>query len=237
MPNRLPTNRTIRISVDRKNNFHYHEVFSAEGEDASSLTTINGDRIAWILDSAIEPRTFQIDFDEINPFQIFRRMTLRGTDYIVSEKVKFPDTYKGNRNLKYTVSLGNGWQDDPDVVPVPADAGTMVHGFMLVTDCKISWTDPKYVAISLNPAEIVKNAGGGQVAVTWQWDVGSTDPTPPFHLHFDDPVPVGCQRETDSTNGVIALSPKASPKTRFVISTTTGDGSQDIGKDGYLTIA
>jgi hypothetical protein len=221
--------------VDRKNNFHYHEVFS--GEDASSLTAINGDLIVWILDSAIEPRTFQIDFGEINPFQFLRRMTRRGTDYIGPEKVNFPDAYKGNKTLKYTVSLGNGWQDDPDVVPVPPDAGTILHGLILTPDGKISWTDNTYVAISLNPAEIVRSAGGGRATVIWQWDVGSTDPAPPFHLHFDDPVPSGCQRETDSTNAVITLTPAASPKTRFVISTTKGDGSQDpISKDGHLTI-
>ncbi len=226
--------------MDSAHNFHYHDLFS--GRDAGSLTVIKDDRIAWVLDSAIDPRTFQIDFGEINPFHIFRPATLRGRDHIVSEKVNFPAGFPGNRVLKYSVSLGNGLRDDPDVTPVESDPGQILHGLVvyglaLEPDCKIRWTSVYFVDISLNPPEIVKSLGGETKAnVNWKWDIGSTDPMPEFDVHFPDTVPAGCLRDTHSRSGAVTIAVGLLARTRFQIITTSGDGANPISKDGYLTI-
>jgi hypothetical protein len=226
----------IQISLDSSQTFQYQELFS--GSDASSITVINGDRIAWILDPAIVNRTLQLDFGIINPFQIFRNVSLRGNGQVVASKVNFPKGYTGNRQLKYTVSLGNGLHDDPDVVPVESDGG-LIQGLGLGADVKIQWTDASQQAILLNPGDESKSCGGAAtVAVTWKWNVGANDPTPPFDLEFTTPPPgwpAGIVSSTD-TDPTITLSLPPGRRTEYTISTTSGDGSQEISADGHLTV-
>ena len=236
MSNRPPTNFLIKIGLDSNLNFHYQELYS--GKDASTLTVINGDRIGWILDPSIPDRTFQIDFGIVNPFRIFRNLTLRGIGQIIPDQVvKFPLAYPGNRQLKYTVSLGNGLSDDPDVVPVETDG--FLDSLGLTTDFQIKWTDsnPQYQAITLTPDTLIKSSGGGRSAVLWKWIVGINDPKPPFHLTFFNP-PFGWPTDTDSTNidpAITLLLPHGA-QTAFQITTTSGDGETEIAASGYLTI-
>lgn len=237
MSYRNPKNFLIKIGLDSKLQFSYREEFSQL--DASSLTVIDGDQIAWILDSSIQERTLQIDFGAINPFHIYHKLSLRGMGHAMADRpVKFPLGYPGNRQLKYSVSLGNGLHDDPDVVPVENDAG-FAGDLSLQADFKISWTvsDPKYQSLILTPATLSKSAGGGKAAVTWRWNVDASDPTPPFHLHFISP-PDGWQEDTDSTetNPAITLLLPPGQQTEFHITTSSGDGENAIFVNGSLTI-
>jgi|GEM_PF-5371983 hypothetical protein len=243
MPNRHPKNRTIRIHVDGQHKFHYTDLF--DGSDASTgIRLIDGDQLAWVLDSSIESRTFQIDFGLINPFQNGVPISLRGIDFIVSPKVSFPAVFAGNRIVKYSVSLGNGWVDDPDVVPVPSDVvNPRPRGAANPADCLISWLDANEAAIQLDPAPMTANAtnSGGYAMVTWAW--ASKDPEP-FTLEFLAPVypiPDGWPKSPTPSVGanpsIISFLPKGlQTATPFRITTTRKDGN-DTSQDGTLLIS
>ncbi|MGD0773583.1 MAG: hypothetical protein ABSC05_12245 [Candidatus Solibacter sp.] len=239
MPNRHPKNRTIRIHVDGQHKFHYTDLF--DGSDAAhGIRLIDGDQLAWVLDSSIAPHTFQIDFDLINPFQNGLPISLRGIDFIVSPKVSFPAVFAGNRIVKYTVSLGNGWVDDPDVVPVPSDVVNLRPlDAPSPADCLISWVDANEAAIQLDPAAMSANAtnSGGSAMVTWQW---ASKVTKPFTLEFLDPIPDGWPKSPTDSAGVnpsIVLYLPAGLKTAtaFRITTTKKDGN-DATQNGTLLI-
>ena len=246
MANRQPKNRTIRIHVDAQHKFHYTDLF--DGADAATgVRLIDSDQLAWVLDSSIAPRCFQIDFGLINPFRNGVPFSLRGIDFIVSPKVSFPSTFAGNRILKYTVSLGNGWVDDPDVVPVPSDVVNprpvdVAHP----ADCSISWMDPATeAAIKLDPAGMSANAtnSGGLAMVTWQWAANQPD-TGPFILQFlnpVNPVPDGWPKLPTASTSVnpsiiLYLPTGLQTATPFRITTTKKDGN-DTTQDGTLLMS
>ena len=232
MANRPPQKFEIEISLDKANNFLYKE--HSSGKDATSIVVINDDQITWVLDRAIPERSLQIDFGNLNPFHLYTNVVLRGHGHVTSDPVSFSRTYPFNRQLKYTVTLGNGWSDDPDVVPVENDGG-LRKTLAVATDFAIAWTSNQFTAVALTPAELSKSANGGATAlVTWQWNVGANDPTPPFTLVFANPVPPGWPPSTDATPG-ITLSLAPGPRTKFTIEAFAGDGSP-ISVDGYLTI-
>ena len=236
MTNRPPQNRTIRIHVDRQHKFHYTDLFDDGADVAHRLKLINGDRLAWVLDSSIVERTLQIDFGPINPFQNGVPISLRGIDYIVSREVNFPLSWGGMRILKYTVSLGNGWVDDPDVVPVPLDQAFTAQDHS--DQCWISWKDPSTeVAIQLDSA-VMSVASTDPNGETWQWGPGQTD-TRPFTLEFLGTIPTGwptspIDSTTDAHPSVILYLP-AGPQTSFRITTTKPDGN-DTHVKGTLVI-
>ncbi len=238
MASRAPKNFTIMISLDAQLNFIYKDLFS--GNDASSIAVINGDLISWILDASIPERELQIDFGLINPFKIFTNFTLRGEGQVVTPKVTFPSAYPGNRQLKYTVSLGNGLSDDPDVVPVESQLA-LVSSLALTGDFKLKWVaaDPPYQTTTLDPLNVTKSAGGSKASVTWMWSVNAGDPTPPFSLAFTTPPAGWPATATNSTdvNPAITLVLPPGVRTLFTITTTSGDGgNSNVQTQGYLTV-
>ena len=123
---------------------------------------------------------------------------------MASPYVSFPIAYIGRRQLKYTVTLGNGWQDDPDVVPSPTDPGSSIavlaFGPPDPSIGLISWTDATKTAIQLNPAAMTATVkAAGLATVTWQWDPTQDSPQP-FTLVFDgNPPPPWAGSSSDST--------------------------------------
>jgi len=227
---RDPRKFKILIGVNSNREFTYKELYS--GNDASSLTVVNGDQITWVLDLAIPERAFQLDFDIINPFQLFRTVSLRDHGHIAAETVNFPRGYVGNRQLKYSVTLGNGWHDDPVVVPVENDGG--IRGALaLASNVLIQWADLQYMNIVLNPASYTTSSGGGNIPITWNWNVGPNDPTPPFSLLFTNPPNGWPNTEQDSDPAITLSLPAGSSP--YTITTMSGVGGQ-IQKSGTLTI-
>jgi len=242
MAGRDPKNRTILIGVDDERNFYYTDLF--DETDAHTLKLINGDMLAWVLDPSISPRTFQIDFGVVNPFHIGVPVSLRGIDYVVSPKVKFRNTYQGNRHLKYTVTLGNGWVDDPDVVPVPEDA--TLGGLITPPHCDIFWTTPDEIAIDIDPKDLSIQSGGNPplAEMVWRWRSDQVD-IQPFTLEFaPDPgqlLPSGWPQGEQESSGYghptidLFLPPGMATPTPFRIRTTTPDG-MEVQKDGTLLV-
>ena len=235
---RPPQNFLVQISLDSSFQFHYTELFT--NLDASQLTVLNGDQIAWMLDPMIENRSLQIDFGIFNPFRIFHNVSLRGNGLVTGGTVNFPKSYTGNRILKYGVFLGNGFHDDPDVVPVESNLTLHNGALALAPNFKLKWTDATYTAIVVDPGQLVLSAGSaGKATVTWKWSVTSADPTPPFSLAFTSP-PAGWQAKTDSTGTdpaiTLSLPPGPITPTQFTITTSSGDGSTQILATGFLTV-
>jgi len=232
-------NYLINISLDSNLKFQYTDVFTKAS--AANLAIRNNDLIIWTLDPSIEERALQVDFGAINPFHIFRNVSLRGQGQVSSDQVNFPNTYPGNRQIKYTVSLGSGFVDDPYVVPVENTPTLMVHTLALAANFAIDWVvgNIPYQAIVLANPNVAVQSVNGKANVTWQWSVNAGDPTPPFTLDFINP-PAGWPTSTiDSTDpdGGITLSLPPGGNTQFKITTTSGDAANpDVHVYGYLTV-
>ncbi|MGO9259415.1 MAG: hypothetical protein ACLQU1_24335 [Bryobacteraceae bacterium] len=247
MPSRPPKDRVIQISINAQNQFQYTNL--SDGSDASVLVLIQGDHLTWVLAPVISPRTFQIDFDVVNPFQLGSPVSLRGRDSIKAPALNFPfNTYAGNRILKYSVSLGNGWTDDPDIVPSPGDP--VLTGQLVQPNALITWVDPAtQQQISLNPPNMTADAtgGGGIAKVSWAWQGDQPNPEP-FTLQFEKGIAPGIPSGwptvlLDSTplGGIPAIQlflPKGLlTATTFTLTTTTGDGNQAPPIQGTLLIS
>jgi hypothetical protein len=221
---------TILIQVDPHTRvFHYTN--PPTGDDVKTIVLVNGDRLVWVLDPLLPERTFQIDFDVLNPFRVGRAVSFRGSDFVVSPAVRLPVPYSADRGFKYSVSLGNGWQDDPRciVVPEPPDPNNPFEIMKLVkvsTTDNISWTDSSETAIALSTIDIAAQASGVSKTATviWQWDPAQQD-TQPFTLKFTPPlgnsIPPGWPTTPQTDPECITLSLPPGAKTPFRIDTTT----------------
>lgn len=231
MPNRAPADRNVLISVDPYTRvFHYtFQGGDNDGGDASNIVLINGDRLVWVLDLSISPRTFQIDFGLINPFQMFKLISLRGIDAVVSPVVNFSAGYSKNRLLKYSVALGNGWTDDPDVVPSPTDPGSsafliQVQADGTYPDGLLAWLDATETNIVVSPAAMTANAHGGKAQVTWNWASDQVD-TSPFTLAFTNKTNPNWPDSIDSGDIPGIVLSLAAGTANFKITATNKDGN------------
>lgn len=189
---------------------------------------MNGDRVTWALDQSLPERTFQIDFGVLNPFHLGQLVSFRGSDFAVSTAVNLPLKYQQANNpvFEYSVTLGNGWKDDPRclVVPEPPDPTSSLHRG--VGDFTIKWHDTSESAIDLSPTDLTLGTGNHNTkTVVFAWAAGQPD-TQPFTLVFPNAPngwPTGALK--DNGTGLIAPSLPAGQKTAFIITTTSADQS------------
>lgn len=167
-----PVSYLIHVHVDAHGKFTY----TADGiPDASSLKPRNGDTISWSLRHMGVPVPFQVEFPGFGPFGVGTRVvrsTFLPTDPLT---VTVPKYYHGNLVFKYTVTMFNGWSDDPDVEPVPAvliDKDTQNIILLSVS----AGGD-----LVLNSSEQPFDKG----EVEWKWD---GQPLDDFVLTFDEQV-------------------------------------------------
>lgn len=163
---------------------------------------------------------------------------------IVAPPMDFPfTTYSGNRILKYTVTLGNGWSDDPDIVPSPGDP--VLGGQDFYPSGIITWVDPSTQKdIYLNRTDMTADAtdGGGTAAVSWSWQGGQPN-MQPFSVQFTGSIPPGwpaAEQDSVPVNKVPRIQlflPKGlDTATQFTLSTTDRDGNP-IQKYGSLLVS
>jgi hypothetical protein len=217
---------TILIQVDPHTRvFRYTD--QVTGGNVESIVLVNGDRLVWVLDPSLPERTLQIDFDVLNPFRVGKAVSFRGSDFVVSSAVRLPLTYSANRAFKYSVTLGNGWQDDPHclVVPEPPDPTNPLKKLVTAATATITWTDSSETAITLAKTDLTAQSSPASktATVAWQWDPSQQD-TQPFTLTFTTdlgPIPAGWPTTplTDPECITLVLPPGA--QTRFRIDTTT----------------
>jgi hypothetical protein len=186
----VPIAYHIRVNAEADGSFKY----SADGiPDASSLRPHIGDTIKWTATLMGFPTSFQVEFPGFGPFggvnQVVRSM-FQTTDPLT---VTVPSYYHGNLVFKYTVTIANGWSDDPDVEPVPSDG--------VATDAITQVISLSIVGGNLtldNP-----NASFSEGEVAWKW---AQTPLDDFSITFDAPVPAGWPPQTDSQAQRITLN-------------------------------
>jgi hypothetical protein len=169
-----PTAFHIQVSVDINGNFAY----KADGiPDARSIRPHYGDTISWSVKLMGHPVPFQIEFPGFGPFGFLNRAIHSVGNPTDPIKVTLPASYHGNLVMKYTVSLSNGWSDDPEVVPRPSDGKeTNALGNQVIL-----------LSVENNALVIDKpNASFAKGLVTWQWKDAPQDY---FTLTFASPPP------------------------------------------------
>jgi hypothetical protein len=234
---------TILIQVDpHTREFQYTD--QNTNDDVDTIVLVNGDRVVWVLDPSIPERTFQIDFDTLNPFHVGTALSFRGSEFVVSQEVRLPTGYQHNASFKYSVSLGNGWFDDPRCLVVPEPPDPPPSGVTLQALTKspstitynITWTDASETAVTLAPAtdqSVVASKTSLKATVLWQWNPSQLD-NQPFTLRFTNP-PSGWPQGPISDSQQISLNLPAGAKTAFRIDTTTPAQVQKYSA-GFLTV-
>ena len=180
----------IEVDVDLYGNFRY----SANGiPDASSIRPHNGDTISWSVKLGGIPVPFQVEFPGFGPFGMAGRVVRSMFQRTAPLTIAVPKYYHGNLVFKYTVTIANGWSDDPDVEPVPSDGVDKTAGTQVIS-LSIDNNTGALVLDNLD-ATFVKGE------VTWKW---ATAPLDDFTLTFKTP-PTGWPPQTNSQSQRIAL--------------------------------
>src|SRR5215471_903752 len=108
----------IRIDVDKQGNFTY----TLMGGNGSSIQPPSGMTVSWDLFVKGRRQPFSIEFDETSPFGVNKQIIRSFGGPTAPQTVKVSKFFRGNLCMKYSVQLTNGWTDDPDIVPIPADS-------------------------------------------------------------------------------------------------------------------
>lgn len=197
------------------------------GDDADGIVLVDDDLLVWLLDPSLPERTFQIDFGVLNPFQAGTPVSFRGSDFILSAAVDLPENYIPTRKFKYSVSLGNGWKDDPTCFVVPDPPGGGGHhisalGLSPASTCNITF-NANETAISVDNANLRSPLSGESTApVLWQWDPNQDD-TQPFTLTltFTGNAPAGYPQPLIQSDPESILLYLPACTANFTITTTT----------------
>jgi hypothetical protein len=165
----------IRVDVDKEGNFHYTLPNNQLG---STIHPHNNQTVSWQVFVKGRPRPFSIAFSENSPFgsQNYIRSFGKRTEPLPVAVSKY---YRGNLCMEYSVSLDNGWTDDPDIVPNPSDS--IDPDAVKNPDILLYLNDDGKLTVSNDNAVLDKGV------VTWIWK-GGTD-LGKFTLTFDPKVP------------------------------------------------
>jgi hypothetical protein len=198
-----PIAYVIDVSVGLDGTFRY----STPGfPDASSIRVCNGDTLSWSAKLGGAPVSFQVEFPGFNPVGVVGQVVRSIFPATKPLTVALPSIYHGNLVFPYTVTVANGWHDDPVVVPVPSD------GFIQVDSERV-------ISLSIdNTGNLVlddPNASLSKGLVTWQWAGKALDD---FSLTFQTP-PAGWPSPTSSQSQQIALDLEKTGYSPYTIQT------------------
>jgi hypothetical protein len=217
------THHHIRISVDEHGVFTYF----ADNGDAAHFHVNVGDTIKWSLKIRGEHAPFTIEFPDFGPFGIQNRVARSFGGPTLPFTVAVSKFYPKNYAMKYNVILTNGWSDDPDIVPIPADGVTPTLD-----------TPNAPVLLSVDESGLIitpPNAALHPGNITWKWDP-NTNPADrdDFTLTFD-PAVVGWPPSLDSqgTQEIVYPFKAVAGNNRYVITTK----HLILSKAAYLSVA
>jgi hypothetical protein len=207
----------IEVSVDIDGNFTY----LSNGQDALTLRPRVGDTISWSVKVLGVPVPFQVTFPDYGPFGIVQRVVRSMHGHSLPATVTVSPLYHGNLVFKYTVSVPNGWSDDPDVEPVISDG------------MDPNAQDQNVILLSIVDGNLLLNSDNASFPfgqITWKWDGTAQDD---FTLTFHDAVPPNWPTVATSQLQRIALYlDKPAAHDGYTIELV----NFDLSADGNLTI-
>lgn len=214
---RAPKAFLVEVTVGLDGSFSY----SAQGiPDASTIKLINGDTISWSAKLMGIPVPFQVAFSGFNPFGAVGQVVRSPFGPTTPLTVALPSFYHGNLVFKYTVTAGNGWSDDPVVVPVPSDGLINTFGTQVIS---LSIDNTGSLVVNPTPASFNKGI------VTWKWAGQALDE---FSLTFTTP-PSGWPSPVTSQSQEIALDLETVGTSDYTIQTL----ALGLSAPGTLTIS
>ena len=216
----VPVAYKIQVNVDRNGNFTY----KANGKGASKLPLQLGDTVSWSAKLHGRKTAFQVEFPAIAPFGVGGRVLRSAGKPTPPQTVVLLPHYQGNLVFKYTVTISNGWYDDPVIGPV---AGDPLEGQAVIAQTILLSADKNGVLTITSP--LMPLAKG---PVTWQWDSKSAY-TDDFVLTFDKPVVTGWPPVTNSQAQTIVLNLQAAGTDKYTINTV----NTGLTASSTLTIA
>jgi hypothetical protein len=203
----VPVDYLIEVNVDRRGNFTY----TANGQKgASKFQPHLGDTISWVAKLKKRKTDFQVEFPGIAPFAGGVRAFRSAGRPTSPQTVALLPHYRGNLIFKYTVTVSNGWYDDPVIGPVPADG--LLEGMNAQT-ILLSADNNGNLTIAAPPMPLPEGP------VAWQWDPHSAY-TDDFVLTFKAPgVPAGWPPVTNSQDQTIVLNLQTPGNDQYTINT------------------
>jgi hypothetical protein len=160
------------------------------------------------------PVAFQVEFPRYGPFSEGIRVVRSLFQETQPLTVGLPRHYNRNLAFKYTVTIANGWSDDPIVQPPPPNDGFIIQTTSTSTNVITLSVDATTGVLSVSPLSPSFPAG----AVTWQWATGSNPADiDDFTVTFADSS-LGTGQET-SNGGVLALNLKAGGPVGYTVQT------------------
>jgi hypothetical protein len=202
----LPVAYDIYVDVDRNGNFTY----KANGKDASKLQPQLGDTISWSAKLRGKKTAFQVEFPSIAPFGVGSRVFRSAGKPTPPQTVALLPHYQGNLVFKYTVTVSNGWYDDPVIGPIPGDP--LETGLLKAQIILLSADANGGLKITSPPMPLAKGL------VSWQWAPQSAY-TDDFVLTFNVPVVPGWPPVTNSQAQSIVLNLQAAGTDSYTINT------------------
>jgi hypothetical protein len=189
---RVPVAYHIEVNVDYAGNFTY----SAAGiPDASSIKLSNGDTLDWSAKLMGIPVPFQVEFPGFGPFGPGKRVIRSMFGATTPLTAALPSYYRGNLVFEYTVSIANGWSDDPDIETVPGSPDN--HDLA---------TQTVSMSIYNSTLALDKQDTPGFLKGLVKWDWAGT-PLDDFTLTFDAlGLPAGWPLSTDSQSEKLVLN-------------------------------
>ncbi len=215
-----PVSYLIEVNADILGNFTY----TTSGKGASHLQPNVGDTVSWIATLGGFPTAFQIEFASFGPFGGKSRVQRSPGLPTPPATVALPPNYAGNLIFEYTVTLENGWSDDPDVEPVPS-VGTMGGKVISPQEVLLSLDQNGGLVIAPTPANFMAGV------VHWRWDQNQPV-TDDFTLTFQNPPNGWPKGPTQSQSEAIALNLPAGSAS-YTIQTdalgVSGSGQLNLG--------
>lgn len=197
--------KLIVVKVHADGNFKY---IDESGNPAERVTVSVGDFLSWSVALAGRPTDFQITFKSLSPFKKLREIRSNGG---LSHPAQVTTNHLG-RSMSYTVTLPNGWSNDPEA-RVEGGGGNLIGG--AASDVDIDFDPDKDGKIHLPNYSPVGR--GGFV----RWESESGDPFTIAFPNHDSPLVNGQDSEDSGSNGVLGRQVRvATSITDYVYSIT-----------------
>ena len=144
----MSNSKLVRVNVE---NGHF-DYADKQGEPAESIKVLPGDHLAWDVRLNGARTAFQISFKSLSPFRKTKEIRSDGG---MTTPIKV-ETIHIDKGLPYTVTLPNGWSNDPEARVEGADGEVGPPKITSAEDVVIEFEPDKNGNISIDPVSHVR---------------------------------------------------------------------------------